>query len=227
MCIVAHIHNLHFTDFMDNGSVIALIEYRRQNKYRVHHLVEAIFTTHQVDQTLRIVEYRPGVMPAITFRKGVSPFQRVERRLEGAVFILATHQFVLGVIQILIVHRSLCEDFNLFFRLLQSFAKLVDTPVIISILQCAGCILVNADIIRHVTQLIIIFIPQTSGRTHFRMHSIRSVFHGFPQRLNIVSFQSFQVSVGNYGSGVVSNHTTSMTGARPFRQESAFLVGVH
>ena len=59
------------------------------------------------------------------------------------------------------------------------------------------------------------------------MHSIRSVFHGFPQRLNIVSFQSFQVSVGNYGSRVVSNHTTSMTGARPFRQESAFLVGVH
>ena len=109
-----------------------------------------------VDQTLRIVEYRPGVMPAVTFCESISPFQRVERRLEGAVFILATHQFVFGVIQILIVHCTLGKDFNLFFRFLQGFAELVDTPVIISILQCAGCIFINTYIIRNVSQLVII-----------------------------------------------------------------------
>ena len=59
------------------------------------------------------------------------------------------------------------------------------------------------------------------------MHCVRSMFHGFPQCLDIVSFQSFQVSIGNYGSRVVSNHTTSVSRTCPFRQESAFFISVH
>ena len=81
MCIVTHIHNLHFTDFMNHTAIIAVVKDRRQDKYRIHHLVESVFTTHQVDQTLRIMEYRPGIMPAIAFRKGIPPLQRIERRL--------------------------------------------------------------------------------------------------------------------------------------------------
>ena len=156
MCIVAHVHNLHFTDFMNNGSIITFIENRRKDKYRIHHLVESVFTSHQVNQTLRIVEYRPGIMPAITFRKGIPPLQRIERRLERTVFILATHQFVLGIVEILIIHCTLCKDFNLFFRFLQGFTQLIDTPVIVCIFQCTGCILVNTYIIRYISQFIVI-----------------------------------------------------------------------
>ena len=151
MCIVSHIHNLHFTDFMNNGSIITFIENRRKDKYRIHHLVESVFTTHQIDQTLRIVEYRPGIMPAITFRKGIPPFQRVERRLKLSVFILTPHQVVRGIEQIFIIMSPFQIQVGFAGRTSQFFTHLSNTPVVVSILQSTGCTLINTYIIRHIS----------------------------------------------------------------------------
>ena len=92
MRIITHIHNLHFADFMDHATVITVIEQRRDIEYGIHHGIETCLSSHQVDQSLRIMEDRPGIMPTVTFRKSVSPFQRIERRLERTVLVTATHQ---------------------------------------------------------------------------------------------------------------------------------------
>ena len=76
MCIVAHIHHCHFTNFVNHLSVIAVIKNGRYGKYRIHHGNKHLFPAHQVNKSLRIVEDRPGIMPAVSFCKGISPFQR-------------------------------------------------------------------------------------------------------------------------------------------------------
>ena len=211
---------------MNHTAIIAVVKDRRQDKYRIHHLVEAVFSAHQINQSLRIVEDRPSVMPAIAFRKGIPPLQRIERRLELTIFILATHQFMFGIIQILIVHGPLGEDLYFLFRLVQSFTQLIDTPVIVSVLQRTGCILIDTYVIRNIAQFIVIVISETSGRRHLRMYCVSSVLHSFPQRFDIISFQTFQISIGNYGSRIITHHTASVSRACPLRQEAAFLVGI-
>ena len=61
--IVTHVHNLHLTDLVDGKAIVAVIKHGRQGKYRVEHLIKGCLTTHQVDESLWVVEYRPGVMP--------------------------------------------------------------------------------------------------------------------------------------------------------------------
>ena len=114
--VVTHVHDLHFADFMDHLTVIAVVEQRRNGKYGVEHHNERIFTTHQVDQSLRIVENRPSIMPAVSFCKGIPPFQRRERSLESTVGILATHQLGFLIVQVLIVHGTFSVQLKFFFR---------------------------------------------------------------------------------------------------------------
>ena len=116
MRIIPHIHNLHFADFMDHTTVIAVIKQRRHIKYGIHHGIETGLSSHQVDQSLRVMENRPGIMPAVAFRKSISPFQRIERRLERTILVAATHQLGLRIEQVLIIHRMFRENSNFGFR---------------------------------------------------------------------------------------------------------------
>ena len=43
MCIVSHIHNLHFTNLMDNLSIITIIKYGRNSKYGIQHSDKNIY----------------------------------------------------------------------------------------------------------------------------------------------------------------------------------------
>ena len=57
--VVAHVHDLHLPDFVDDTAIIAFVEYRRQHKHGIHHPVEGILAPHQINEPLRIVENRP------------------------------------------------------------------------------------------------------------------------------------------------------------------------
>ena len=162
MRIVSHVHNSHFTYFVNHLSVVAVVKDRRYGKYGVHHCDKHVFSTHQVDKSLRVVEYRPSVVPAISFRESVTPFQRRKWRLECTVFVASAHQFGFFVEKILVVHGTFGEEVNLFLRTFKFLCQLVDTPVIVCIFQRACGVLIDFYIIRHVTQFIVIFISQTS-----------------------------------------------------------------
>ena len=58
------------------------------------------------------------------------------------------------------------------------------------------------------------------------MYILCSVNKPFVQCFYIVHFHSFQVGIYQYGCRVVTNHATSVSGACPFGEESAFLVGI-
>ena len=187
VCIIAHVHHLHLSDFMDGKSVIAIIENRREKEYRVKHLVELLLSAHQTDESFRIVEYRPGIMPGISLGKGIAPLERIERRLEFSIQQSSAHQTTLPVEHLLIVHRSLGKRFQFLLRLAERLAKLVDAPVIIGIFQGTGHTFIDFHIIRHIAQLIVVLKTMTSGRIHFRMNSIGSMNHSLPKGLCIIT----------------------------------------
>ena len=163
MRIVSHIHYGHLTNLVNGKAVVTVIIKRRYRKYRIHHCYKCLISSHKVNQTLRIVEYRPRVMPTVPFGKCIAPLQRRERSLEGAVFVFAAHQLALRIKQVLVIHGPLRKAFDFLVRALQFFSQTIDAPVIISIFQRAGRILINADIIRHIAQLIIVLAAQPPG----------------------------------------------------------------
>ena len=57
--VVTHIHDLHLSNFVDDTAIITFVKYRRQHKHGIHYLVEGVLATHQVNESLRIVENRP------------------------------------------------------------------------------------------------------------------------------------------------------------------------
>ena len=121
-------------------------------------------------------------MPAVSFGKGITPLQGIERRLERTVLILAAHQLVGRVEKIPVVQRAFGERSQFFLRLAERKSKkeLVDAPIVIGILQRTGCILVDTHIIGHITQLVVILMSQASGRGNLGMHILRTALHGFP-----------------------------------------------
>ena len=119
-------------------------------------------------------------MPAVSFGKGITPLQGIERRLERTVLILAAHQLVGRVEKIPVVQRAFGERSQFFLRLAERKSQLVDAPIAIGILQRTGCILVDTHIIGHITQLVVILMSQASGRGNLGMHILRTALHGFP-----------------------------------------------
>ena len=181
---------------MNRISIVTVVENRRQDKDRIEHLIESILTTHQLDQSLRIMEYRPGIMPSITLCKGITPLQRIERRHKLAILQSATHQVCFLIKHLLIIHRTLGKRLQLLSRLSQSLTQLIDAPVIVSIFQGTGYTLIDLHIVWHVTQLIVILISQTSGRVYLRMNSLGTMNHSLPKRLHIIAAQTGKISIG-------------------------------
>ena len=196
VCIVAHVHHLHLSDFMDGESIIAIIEDRRKLEYGVEHLVESVFTTHEAHQALRVVEYRPGVVPSIALGEGITPLQRIERSLELSILQTTTHQTTLLVEYFLIVLSTLSKRLQLFLRFAQGFTKLIDTPVIVSILQGASHALIDLHIVRHIAQLVVILITMTTCRVDLRMNGVGTMYHCLPQGLDIIATQAREISIG-------------------------------
>ena len=70
--ILPHIHDLHFTNFMNHTSIIARIENGRHDKYGIQHRHKLLRSSHQINQSLRIVKNRPRIMPTVSFGKSIS-----------------------------------------------------------------------------------------------------------------------------------------------------------
>ena len=200
MCIVSHVSDLHFTNLMNHSSVIAVIKYGRKIEYRVEHADKHLLTAHQFNQPLYIVEYRPGVVPTISFRKGISPFEGIERSLESSVGVLSAHQFSFRIEQVTIVLAPFLINIQFFCRATQLFTHTVDTPVIISIFQCACRILVNFHIIRHIAQFVIIFVSTASGSRNSRMHTVGSFQQTFVHFFRIRFSHILHESICHYRS---------------------------
>src|SRR5580698_5233100 len=105
------------------------------------------------------MEHPPGIMPAIPLRKRIAPFERIEGRLPAPVLVFPPHQLMKGIIQVFLVHRPGSIDLKLIRRTPERLTKPVDTEIIVRILQRPGCILIELYIIRHITQLVVIFDP--------------------------------------------------------------------
>ena len=165
-------------------------------------------------------------MPTVSFGEGVTPLQGIERRLECTVFILAAHQLMNRVEKIPVVQRTFGKRSQFFLRLAQRKSQLVDAPIVIGILQRTGCILVDTHIIGHITQLVVILMPQASGRGNIGMHILRTALHGFPQCLDVVATQPLQPGIRHHRSGIVPHHATTVSRTGPFGQETALLVSV-
>ena len=163
-------------------------------------------------------------MPAVAFSKRVTPFQRRERRHELAILVLAAHQQRFLVEQISVVHGAFGKQVHFLLRTLQILCQFIDTPVVVSIFQCTGRVLINLYIVRHITQFVVIFISQTAGRRHLRMHVFSSMNQTFIKRFQIIHLYTLEISIHQNRSRVVSDHATAMSRACPFGEEAAFLI---
>ena len=89
--IIPHIHDGHFYDFMDWPSVVAVVVEWWHGEYGVHHRIEGIVAAHQVYESLNVMEHRPRIMQAVAFGEISTPFQRVERLIEGSIRLASDH----------------------------------------------------------------------------------------------------------------------------------------
>ena len=173
------------------------------------------------------MEYRPRIVPRIALSERVTPLQRVKRTLERPVIIAPAHQIVLLVEHVGIVHGSFPIHLYFFSRTAQRFAKTVDTPIIVGILQRAGRTLVYTHVVGHISKLIIILIAHAPRRTYLGMHAVGAMRHCLPQHCRIfIGGQSFKIRIGHYRRGVVAYHAISVSRARPLRQKTALTVHI-
>ena len=212
---------------MDNGAVVAVVEQWRHVEHRVEHLVEHLLATHEVDESLRVVEHRPCVVPSVALGEGVAPLQRRERLLELAVLQTTAHEVGLLVEHVAVVERALAERLKLLLRLAQLLAELVYAPVVVSVLECASHVLVNLHVVRHVAQLVVVFVAETTSRRNRRVNSLCAMHNSLPELLGVVVLQSAEVSVSHDRRRIVAHHAAAMTRRSPLGQESALLVCVH
>ena len=147
MGIVTHVHDLHLTDLVDGEAIVTVVKHRRQTKYGVEHLIKGVLASHEVDQSLWVVEDRPCVVPAITLSEGITPFQRIERLHKLSILQFATHQLRLSVEEMLVVQGALAINGNLLLGFTKSLAQLEDTPVVVGVFQGTGSTLPDIQIV--------------------------------------------------------------------------------
>ena len=162
MSVIAHVHDLHLPYLVDDTPVVTLIEEGWHIEHRVEHLHEDICSTHETYQSHRVVEHRPCVVPCVSLSEGIPPFQRTERRLERPVGVAAAHQKGLFVEYFFIVECPVVERQPLTLVLAQLPAQHIDAPIIVGILQGARHTLIDADVIRHITQFVVLFVAQAA-----------------------------------------------------------------
>ena len=102
--ILPHVHYLHFTHFVNHAAAFHS-QFTWDDKDGIHHRVEFFLASHQVDKSLRVVEYAEAPVPAIPFAKFTAPVHCIEIRIEYAFVVFANHQFAFRMIDILVVQR--------------------------------------------------------------------------------------------------------------------------
>ena len=226
MGIVSHVHNLHFAYLMNHAPIVTIVENRRNDKHGVHHLIESSVAPHQMNQPLRIVKHAPRPVPSIALGEGIAPFEGTKGALEAAVLVASTHQIDCFVKHVTIVLCPLSKRLQFLSRLSERLTELINAPVIVSILERSGHILIDIHIIGHVAQLIIVFVSLTSRAANGRMYGIGTMLHGLPQGFGVGRANPFQIGVGHDRGGIIAHHATAMARTGPLRKESALPVSV-
>ena len=224
MRIITHIHNGHLTDFVDGESVIAVIEYWRDRKYGIQHRDKHVLTSHQIHQSLGVVEDRPCIMPTVTLSKVTAPLQRRKVFFKLSILLLTAHQIVIGTEEALVVHGSPLELLDFLFRTIQFLGQLQDTPIIIGILQRTGCTFMNTHIARHIAQLVIVFVSQAPCRRDLRMNILCTIDQTGIKSFQILHTDTLHIGIHQNRSRVVAHHTSPMSRTCPLGEKSAFLV---
>ena len=60
--IVAHIHDLHLTDLVDDEAIVAVVEDGREGEDAVKLASESLIPAHEIDEPLHVMEDRPAVV---------------------------------------------------------------------------------------------------------------------------------------------------------------------
>ena len=231
MGIVAHIHDLHLANLVNDAAIVALVEQRWHVEDGVEHLDKHIASTHQPNQSFGVVEHRPIVVPCVALGESIAPLKRAEWRLERTVVIAAAHEFCLIVEHMAVVERMFAEGLQLVLALTQFLSQLIDTPIVVGILQGACHALVDAHIVGHISQSVVVLEAQSAGRRHLWMHMIGTIDDSLPQCLYVVAGQAdgivFQISISHHRGRVIAHHAPTMAWACPLGQEPAFFVAVH
>ena len=222
--IIAEIHDLHLANLVDGETVVAIVEDWRQVEYGVEHLVEDSVSTHEVDESLRIVEHRPSVVPTVALCEDIAPLQRVVRCLEFAVLLLAAHQLGFWIEEVAVVHGALLIRSQFLRFLAQSLSKLIDAPIIVGIFQRTGSTLVDLYVARHIAQLVVILIACSTRRSDIWVDSIGSMHNGLPKRVGSIGGgmerHTLQIRIGHDTGGVIANHAVTVSRTGPFWQEA-------
>ena len=129
--VVAHVHDLHLPDFVDDTAIIAFVEYRRQHKHGIHHPVEGILAP--IKSMSPADRGKPTTNNASCFfGKGITPLQGIERRLETPSSFLPRISLWAGRKDPGSSAR-LAKGASSFFDLLERKSQLVDAPIVIGI----------------------------------------------------------------------------------------------
>src|SRR3546814_13379375 len=95
-------------------------------------------------------------MDGVPFREGIAPFVRIERRLPRSVLVAAANPAALGIVELAVILR-LPRVFLGIGRLAQRLRHLRDREIGGGIFQRTRGIPIDADIVRHVAELVVIF----------------------------------------------------------------------
>ena len=227
MGVVAHIHYLHLTDFVNSEAVVAVVEDGWHFEYAIERCDELLFASHKANQPLRVVEYGPSVLKGVSFREISTPFVWIERKGEVSVGFASAHKPGFFQVESPIVPSSFLKRLQLLFLLSQGLSQLVYTPVVVGVFEGSRRAFVNAYVARHIAQLVVFLPAQATCRRDFGMNGIGIAYHRFPQGFYVIAAKTFYVGVGHYRCGIVAYHTAPVSRTCPFRKETAFEIGVY
>ena len=121
----------------------------------------------------------------------------------------------------------LFEDLDFALGLAEELAHLIDAPIVVGIFECASHIFVDAHIVRHITEFVVVFVAEATGRRYFGVHMVGTIHHRFVEFFGIfTAHKTFENTVSHHRGTVVAHHTSTVTRARPFGQKSALLIVV-
>ena len=165
-------------------------------------------------------------MPRVAFGEGVAPLVGAERRLERAVFVTAPHQAGFGIEQVFVIGGSSFEPVDI-PGLAQLFRNLCNAPVVVSVFQRPGGALVDAHVVGHIAQRVVILVSEASGGTYRRVNLVASREHRLVERGNVfLRGDTLENGVRHDRGRVVAHHAAAMSRGGPFGQEAALTVGV-
>ena len=90
--VLSHPGCYHFTHFMDRIPIAAYVDGVSGSKQGIDFPGKTCGTSHQVYQTLDIMEDRPTVMPGITLYKRTAPLKRIKGRIKISAAVFSFHE---------------------------------------------------------------------------------------------------------------------------------------